>query len=145
VNPAENILKFKDTYDSVGLKYGNHCTLPISYDWEFIRIILSSFVDSTLHLQKKIVWSPSNPVDFKQLKKVNFEVAEIHQEGVLLKLQSGNDKNSWLLPYSETPFVAGKDSPSYQDMVRRWVHSNIHIWMNSKNQIYIQRHESISP
>jgi hypothetical protein len=139
VNPLKNVLKYKSTYDSVGLKYGNHCTLPISYDWEFIRILLNSFVESTLKIQKNLVWSQSPPQNKVHLKKVQFEILDINKERVLLSILSGVDKKEWSLSLSETPYVSSVDSTSYRDMVRRWVHANILIWIDPQKQIFVQK------
>jgi hypothetical protein len=73
------------------------------------------------------------------LKKVQFEILDINKERVLLSILSGVDKKEWSLSLSETPYVSSVDSTSYRDMVRRWVHANILIWIDPQKQIFVQK------
>jgi predicted alpha/beta-fold hydrolase len=130
----------------VNFAEGEHCTLPVAYDWKAVSSLIQSYIlshSSNFHLKQqelKIdVESEPETVGFREESSLEFDVAPVEGKDkfvqLIVHMQQANSKTKDLamnLPLSEFDFrfLNPTLTPSEHWMIQRWVQQNVTMRMS---------------
>lgn len=146
VNPEENVKKLPDNLwqQAVLLQNGVHCTIPIGYDWEFLRLSLETFLARGFAYSRptnQFRLSPDGKLqtidqhlENQVLRKVQLEKVSV--DSLQLAFVDG-DSRRIELPVSWTDYPFASPQPAYFEMMQRWVQARVQVYSVGEN-IFLQ-------